>query len=102
MRRNTSVRFALAATLGFSLSLPVVARAQQDASATPQGAARNDPATKKVLGLADIGRWNRINGAALSANGEWMTYTYQPNDGDGTLYFRQLDGAKSYTIPVGI
>ena len=28
-----------------------------------------------------------------------MTYVYQPNEGDGTLYVRQLDGAKSYTIP---
>ena len=30
-----------------------------------------------------------------------MTYIYTPNEGDGTLYVRQLDGGKTYTIPVG-
>ena len=100
MRRNTSVRFALNAAL--ILLLPVAAIAQQDVqAASPQGTARNDPNGKKILGLADIGRWNRITGAALSSDGAWMTYAYSPNDGDGTLYVKQLDGTKSYAIPVG-
>jgi len=30
-----------------------------------------------------------------------MIYAYQPNDGDVTLFVRQLDGAKVDTIPVG-
>ena len=30
-----------------------------------------------------------------------MTYTYSPNEGDGTLFVKQLDGTKSYSIPVG-
>jgi dipeptidyl aminopeptidase/acylaminoacyl peptidase len=77
--------------------------AQQNASAAvaPQGAPAADPGGKKILGLADIGRWNRINNAALSANGEWMTYVIAPNEGDGTLHFRQTAGTKSYDIPVG-
>jgi dipeptidyl aminopeptidase/acylaminoacyl peptidase len=100
MRRNTSVRYALYAAL--VLFLPAVAIAQQAVqTATPQGSARNDPTGKKVLGLADIGRWNRITGAGLSADGVWMTYAYSPNDGDATLYVKQLDGTKSYSIPVG-
>jgi len=100
MRRNASARYALNAAL--ILFLPAAAIAQQDVqTATPQGAARNDPTGKKILGLADIGRWNRITGAALSPDGAWMTYAYSPNDGDGTLYVKQLDGTKSFTIPVG-
>ena len=84
------------------LVLPFFAGAQQDTGvAAPYGAVRNDPGSKKILGLADIGRWNRIANTGLSADGQWMTYVYQPNDGDGTLYVRQLDGAKIYTIPVG-
>ncbi len=55
----------------------------------------------KVLNLPDYGRWNRITSTALSADGKWMTYTYQPNDGDATLYARQLDGDKTYTIAIG-
>lgn len=100
MRRHTPVRYALNAALVFLL--PAAALAQQDVqTATPQGAARNDPTGKKILGLADIGRWNRITNAALSADGVWMTYTYSPNEGDGTLFVKQLDGSKSYSIPVG-
>jgi dienelactone hydrolase len=100
MRCNTSARLAFAAAL--SLCLPVLSGAQQDTGvATLQSSVKRDPGTKKVLGLADIGRWNRIASTALSADGQWMTYVYQPNDGDGTLYVRQLDGAKSYTIPIG-
>ncbi|MFI5230606.1 MAG: hypothetical protein ACHQWU_16155, partial [Gemmatimonadales bacterium] len=80
---------------------PLGAGAQNTSSATPQGETHADPGAKKILGLADIGRWNRINSAALSSDGAWMTYVYQPNEGDGTLYVRQLAGGKTYTIPVG-
>jgi hypothetical protein len=100
MRRNTPARLALAAAIGFSFS--ALAGAQQDTGVvTPAGTVRNDPGSKKILGLADIGRWNRIANTGLSADGQWMTYVYQPNEGDGTLYVSQLDGAKSYTIPIG-
>ncbi|HXD49621.1 MAG TPA: hypothetical protein VN600_12645, partial [Gemmatimonadaceae bacterium] len=104
MSTNAVFRRALALQLGVALLAlgPVAARAQNTASATPQGEPHTDPGGKKVLGLADIGRWNRIASATLSANGNWMTYVYQPNEGDGTLYVRALDGgAKTYTIPVG-
>src|SRR4051812_2083010 len=100
MRRTIAARIALVSAFG--LSLPALAVAQQDTGvATPQGSARTDPAAKKILGLADIGRWNRITSAALSADGQWMTYAYQPNDGDGALYVRQLDGTKQYAMPIG-
>ena len=92
-------RFAAACAL---LLFPAaIVAAQSNAGATPQGSTRTDPGGKKILGLADIGRWVRINNAALSADGKWMTYVYAPNEGDGTLYVRQLDGNKTYTVPVG-
>lgn len=56
---------------------------------------------KKVLSLADYGRWNRITSTSLSDDGAWMTYAYAPNEGDGTLFVKQLDGDKLYAIPVG-
>jgi dipeptidyl aminopeptidase/acylaminoacyl peptidase len=55
----------------------------------------------KVLNLADYGRWNRITSTGLSPDGKWMTYAYQPNEGDATLYVKQLDGDKVFTIPIG-
>ena len=30
-----------------------------------------------------------------------MTYTYAPNEGDDTLFVKQLDGDKLYRVPVG-
>ncbi|MEP6780743.1 MAG: prolyl oligopeptidase family serine peptidase [Gemmatimonadaceae bacterium] len=55
----------------------------------------------KILNLADYGRWNRITSTGLSPDGRWMTYAYAPNDGDATLYIKQLDGDKLYEIKVG-
>ncbi|HEY4305798.1 MAG TPA: prolyl oligopeptidase family serine peptidase [Gemmatimonadaceae bacterium] len=98
MPRNASVRLALIATLLPALAL----HAQQNAGGvTPQGSTRADPTGKKVLGLADIARWKRINGTALSPDGKWLTYGYTPNEGDDTLFVKGLDGTKLYTIPGG-
>lgn len=96
MRR---VGFALA----LALVLPPVGIAQSNSgTVTPQGAAKAaDPGAKKVLGLADIGRWKRIGNTALSPDGKWLTYTFTPNEGDDTLFVRNLDTDKLYTIPGG-
>jgi dienelactone hydrolase len=101
MPRYTPARFALACA--FSLFAPLALVAQQNASApaTLQGTAKTDPTAKKVLGLADIGRWNRIANAALSADGQWMTFVISPNEGDGNLLIKQTSGTTSYTSPVG-
>ncbi len=99
MRRLPIVRRVLACALLLS---PAVLAAQSNAEggATQLGT-KVDPGVKKVLGLADIGRWKRIDNAALSADGAWMSYVYAPNEGDDTLFVRQLGGAKVYSIPVG-
>src|SRR5476649_2418117 len=55
----------------------------------------------KVLNLPDYGRWNRVTSTGLSADGKWMSYAYQPNEGDATLFVKQLDGDKVFTIPIG-
>src|SRR5690242_6461432 len=99
MRRFAPVTSALLVALILPPS-PLVAQTNSEGSPTP-AAAKIDPGTKKVLGLADIGRWKRIDNASLSADGAWMTYVYTPNEGDDTLFVRQLGGTKLYTIPVG-
>ncbi len=55
----------------------------------------------KVLNLPDYGRWNRITSTSLSPDGKWVSYAYQPNEGDATLFVKQLDGDKIFTIPIG-
>jgi len=53
---------------------------------------------KKALSLEDYKEWNRITNTTISANGEWMTYTYAPNEGDtATFTIRELAGDKMYT-----
>lgn len=94
-------RIALACAVSCAVSFPLPSVAQTNAEgASAASAAKPDPGAKKVLGLADIGRWKRIDNAALSADGAWMTYVYTPNEGDDTLFVRQLGGPKLYTIPV--
>ena len=92
------------------LALPSIAAAQNPAptpaaaqqQAQPQSVtAAKDPGTKKVLNLPDYGRWNRIVTPTISADGRWVAYAFQPNDGDPTLYVKQLEGDKLFTVAVG-
>ncbi len=85
--------------------LPFAILAFASVASTAQQAvqqSKTDPVTKKVLTLADYGRWSRITAAALSPDGKWMTYALTPNDGDPTLYVKELDGSRVYTIRNGL
>jgi dienelactone hydrolase len=97
------VRSAMALALAVVL-LPAApaARQQPDTERPPAtSAARTAPDGKKILTLADYGPWKRIASTAISDDGKWVTYTLNPNDGDDTLYVKQLDGDTLYTIPIG-
>ena len=84
-----------------SASVHAQANASQPNAAPAANAPAKDPKALKVLNLPDYGRWNRITSTSLSPDGKWLTYAYQPNEGDATLYVRELDGEKLYTIPIG-
>src|SRR5262245_28011835 len=92
-----TIRTPLRAGFTAALALVVLAATApaQDAAATKSSGG------KKVLNLAEYGRWNRIAGSSLSSDGKWFTYATTPNDGDGTLYVKLLDGDKLYTVPRG-
>ncbi len=64
-------------------------------------AAETDNDGKKILTLDDYGQWNRIASTVLSNDGTWMSYAYLPNDGDGTLFFRDLNSATVREVPRG-
>ena len=95
--RSTAL-FPVAALAAFVAigAAPAPLIAQQARAVTTAGAKGS-----KVLGLEDYGRWSRITGTALSPDGRWLTFTYQPNDGDATVHARRLGEATAYTIPVG-
>ncbi len=83
--------------LAAGLLFGVAAQAPQTGPVTQT----NSETSKKVLTLADYGKWNRISSAALSPDGKWTTYTYQPNTGDATLFVKEMDGDKMHTVPLG-
>ncbi len=100
-------RRRLAAALStalLSFAIPASLLAQQPPAAAQAAAPVAQsavPPHSKVLGLDDYGRWSRITGTALSPDGKWVTYTYQPNDGDPTVHVRRLTDTLTYAVPVG-
>jgi hypothetical protein len=56
----------------------------------------------KVLNLEDYGRWQRISGTSISADGKWMSFTTTPNEGGGpTLHIKPIDAGEEILIPLG-
>src|SRR5262245_2034610 len=61
--------------------------------------AARDGAGLKVLNLEDYGRWQRIGGAAISADGKWMHYTLTQNEGgEPRLFIKNIDRGDSLMI----
>jgi dipeptidyl aminopeptidase/acylaminoacyl peptidase len=55
----------------------------------------------KPIALEDYAKFKRITSASISGDGKWMLYAVTPNDGDGTLFIKSLDGDKVYEVPRG-
>lgn len=62
---------------------------------------RAQSAAPRPITLDDYAKFKRITGAAISNDGKWMHYTVTPNDGDGTLFVKALDGDKIYEVARG-
>lgn len=54
---------------------------------------------KKTLTIKDYPKWNRIASTVLSDDGNWMTYGYRPNDGDDTLYIKNIETGNVLSDP---
>jgi len=59
----------------------------------------NAQETKKILSVKDYPKWNRIVSTAISDNGAWISYGYRPNDGDDTLYIKNVETGQIFTDP---
>ena len=102
MRRSFGRQLLAGALILATLpAVPAFGQTAQVSTNTPATTASRPGDPKKVLTLADYGRWNRVTQTAISPDGKWMTYAYQPNDGDVTLYVKEIDGSKLYTIAAG-
>ena len=64
MYRSRSLRLAFLGALIAAPSVPLASQ-QTLGSGSASTTVKADPGVKKILGLADIARWKRINGAAF-------------------------------------
>jgi dipeptidyl aminopeptidase/acylaminoacyl peptidase len=104
MRRSFVSAVTAALLLASVFSLPSFAGAQANRRhrrPPAPAAADTTPEGLKILNVDDYGRWKRINSADLSHDGRWMTYAYNPNDGDDTLFVKGLERDTLYMIPRG-
>ena len=51
---------------------------------------------KKQLAHEDFAIWNTIRNVQISDNGQWVTYTLEPHEGDKTLVIYNTNNKKSY------
>jgi dipeptidyl aminopeptidase/acylaminoacyl peptidase len=56
---------------------------------------------KPSIIVDDYAQWKRINSAALSPDGEWMSYRYDRLEGEDTLYVKEVDGEILHVVPRG-
>ncbi len=88
------LRSLCAVAIGAFPFAPLVAQSAA-ASASPNTG-------KKVLNLDDYGRWQRIGGTTISANGQWMAYTLTPNEGgEATLRLKPLESGDEVVVSLG-
>src|SRR5271165_5671635 len=58
-----------------------------------------DPAEPRPLKMADVLAWKNIAASTLSRDGKWFAYRLSPNEGDGEIMLRQLQGDKEVRFP---
>ncbi len=56
---------------------------------------------KKALGHDDFDAWKSVRNMPLSDSGEWASFIVQPQEGDGTLTFRNTKSGKEINIQRG-
>jgi len=59
------------------------------------------PSEKRPLTHDDYGSWNTITGQALSADGQWMVYEVNPQQGDGNLIIHHFASGQDVVVPRG-
>jgi dipeptidyl aminopeptidase/acylaminoacyl peptidase len=91
MRRGafaTAILLAIS-SLSVSAQQPVAGAADTTAAVT---------ADRKPLVLADYARWRSIQGAALSADGQWAAWSYAQLRRDDVLTVRHVDSGREHVV----
>jgi dipeptidyl aminopeptidase/acylaminoacyl peptidase len=90
---------AILLLLAPAAAAPLAAQEQNTVAATATATtAANVPG---ALPLADYARWRSIQGSVLSANGQWVAWTYTQLRRDDELHVRHLDSGRAHTVARG-
>lgn len=57
--------------------------------------------SKRPLTSADYDSWKSVQTSRISANGKWVSYEINPQEGDGLLIVESPETAQKITIPRG-
>jgi hypothetical protein len=96
---NATQRLLLAAAMTLIVA-PLFVQAQSQAPA-PAAERVSTAAGPRPITLDDYPAFRRIGGMSLSKNGAWMAYTVTPNDGDATLFVRNIDDGTVHEVARG-
>ncbi len=94
--------FFLALTLSVSFG---VCRAQETTLPTRVNGGGTVPIasqlSKRALKHSDYAGWKSVAGAQLSPDGTWVSFAINPQEGDGTLFFKKQGDASEWKIERG-
>ena len=79
-----------------TILLTVAGQSLHAQSAPPAGAPEATRA--KAIPIADYARWRSIQGATISANGEWVAWSYAQVRRDDVLNVRNITTGKEHTV----
>jgi hypothetical protein len=78
-----------------SASVPPVVAPQ---AAAPEAAASAATAARRALTLDDVPRWRTIQGSAISADGQWVAWSYAQFRRDDVLHVRHVDSGREHVV----
>jgi dipeptidyl aminopeptidase/acylaminoacyl peptidase len=93
-----SIRAAALPLLAW-LILPPFAEARQQAPAPAAAAAA--AAERRALPLAEQARWRTIQSPAISADGQWVAWSYAQLRRDDVLHVRHVDSGREHVVERG-
>ena len=100
--RAASLLLAIFAVAGILPLTRLTAQGSPGATAAVGSSTAPTTGARRALNLEEYGRWQRISGTSITADGKWMMYTLTPNEGGGpVLHIKPIDSGSEITITLG-
>ena len=63
--------------------------------------AEKDAKPPRPITFSDVADWQRVTGFSLANGGKWCGFMIMPNEGDGELVIREVEGDKKHSFKPG-